>query len=88
MLVDFSEACMTHEVFVAAQIVRRGRGYPQYANCQHYNGNEIGPRTLLKTVNIPFSLWLIKPCPGGTRDLDEINYNKELSTARVKVECA
>lgn len=30
----------------------------------------------------------MKPYPEGTRDRDKINFNKELSSARVKVECA
>ena len=30
----------------------------------------------------------MKPLSRGTRDLDEINFNKELSSARVKGECA
>lgn len=34
------------------------------------------------------SPWLQKPYPEGTRDPGEINFNKELSSARVKIECA
>ncbi|CAH3143890.1 unnamed protein product [Porites lobata] len=30
----------------------------------------------------------MKPYPEGTRDRDQIKFNKELSFARVKVECA
>jgi len=30
----------------------------------------------------------MKPYPEGTRDRDEIRFNKQLSSARVKVECA
>jgi len=36
----------------------------------------------------PLSPWLMKPYPEGTRDPDEIAFNKELSSARVQVECA
>lgn len=36
----------------------------------------------------PISPWLQKPFPEATRDRTEIKFNKELSSARVKVECA
>jgi len=36
----------------------------------------------------PLSPWLMKPYPEGTRDPDGISFNKELSPARVQVECA
>ena len=36
----------------------------------------------------PLSRWLQKPYPEGTRDPNEIQFNYELSAARVKVECA
>ena len=36
----------------------------------------------------PLSGWLIKPFPKGTNDPQEIEFNKELSSAHVKVECA
>lgn len=32
--------------------------------------------------------WLIKPYPGATLDPGEITFNKELSSARVAIECA
>ena len=51
------------------------------------NGQEIGPY-LVGDSAYPMSPWLIKPYPEGTRDRDEIRFNKELSSARVKVECA
>lgn len=36
----------------------------------------------------PLCPWLMKPYPEGTRDPVEINFNRQLSSARVKVECA
>ena len=36
----------------------------------------------------PLSPWLQKPYPEGTRDPGEKRFNKELSSARVVVECA
>lgn len=36
----------------------------------------------------PLSTWLLKPYPETTNNLDEIEFNKELSRARVSVECA
>ena len=51
------------------------------------SGREIGPY-LVGNSAYPLSPWLMKPFPDGTRDPDEIRFNKELSSARVKVECA
>jgi len=36
----------------------------------------------------PLGPWLQKPFPEATRDRDEIAFNKELTAARVSVECA
>ena len=36
----------------------------------------------------PISPWLMKPYPEATRDPGEITFNKELSSARVTIECA
>ena len=36
----------------------------------------------------PLSPWLQKPYPEGTSDPGEIQFNRELSSARVVVECA
>lgn len=51
------------------------------------DGNEIGPY-LLGDSAYPVSPWLMKPYPEGTRDRREITFNKEVSSGRVKVECA
>ena len=50
-------------------------------------GHEIGP-FLLGDSAYPISLWLQKPFPEATRDRSEIHFNRELSSARVKRECA
>ena len=51
------------------------------------NGNEIGPYLLGDSAYL-LSPWLMKPYPEGTQDPREITFNKELSSGRVKVECA
>ena len=51
------------------------------------DGHEIGPY-LLGDSAYPISPWLQKPFPEAARDLSEIRFNRELSSARVKIECA
>ena len=51
------------------------------------NGQEIGPY-LVGDSAYPLSPWWMKPYPEGTRDRNEVKFNKKLSSARVKVECA
>ena len=51
------------------------------------DGHEIGPY-LFGNSAYPSSPWLQKPFPEATRDRSEIQFNRELSSARVKVECA
>ena len=50
-------------------------------------GHEIQPY-LVGDSAYPLSRWLQKPYPKGTRDPSEIQFNKQLYAARVKVECA
>ena len=50
-------------------------------------GREITPY-LVGDSAYPLSPWLMKPYPKGTRDPNEIALNKELSSARLQVECA
>ena len=50
-------------------------------------GQEIGPYLVGDSAYL-LSQWLTKPFPEGTRDRDEIKFNRQLSSARVKVECA
>ena len=50
-------------------------------------GSEIRP-VLLGDSAYPLSMWLLKPYHEGTNDPEGINFNKELSRARVSVECA
>ena len=50
-------------------------------------GHEIQPY-LVGDSAYPLSRWLQKPYPEGTRDRSEIHFNRQLSSARVKVECA
>ena len=49
--------------------------------------NRIGPY-LVEDSAYPLGPWLLKPFPEATRNPREIAFNKELSSARVKVECA
>ena len=50
-------------------------------------GNQLRPY-LLGDSAYPLSNWLLKPFPYGTNDPREREFNEELSSARVKVECA
>ena len=50
-------------------------------------GHEIQPY-LVGDSAYPLSPWLQKPYPEGTIDPSEIQFNKQMSAARVKVECA
>ena len=59
------------------------REVPTYNIGQHY----IQPY-LVGDSAYPLSPWLQKPHPDGTRNAYEIRFNKELSSPRVKVECA
>ena len=43
---------------------------------------------LVRDRAYPISPWLMKPSPEATRDPGEITFNKELSSARVAIECA
>lgn len=78
-----------------ARVLRRSaifrkaeRGEILSAPTVHINGrHELRPY-LVGDSAYPLSPWLMKPYPEGTRDRDEIKFNKELSSARVKVECA
>lgn len=49
--------------------------------------SRIGPY-LVGDSAYPLGPWLLKPFPEATRNPREIAFNKELSSARVKVECA
>ena len=51
------------------------------------DGHEID-RYALRYRAYPMSPWLQKPFPESTKECSEIQFNRELSSARVKVECA
>ena len=70
---------------IDARVFRRAEGGDiLIAPTVNINGNEIhvGPY-LVGDSAYPLSPWLMKPYPEGTRDRDEIKFNKELSSARV-----
>ena len=54
--------------------------------CHRFDGSDIQPY-LVGDSAYPLFPWLQKPFPGGTRDLDEIGFNGELSSARLQVKC-
>ena len=58
-----------------------------YLGLHVIGGHEIQPY-LVGDSAYPLSYWFQKPYPEGTRDLNEIQFNKQLSAARVKEECA
>lgn len=66
---------------------RSERGKIFIASIAHVAGREI-TSYLVRDSAYPLSSWLMKRYPEGTRDPDEIAFNKELSSARVQVECA
>lgn len=67
--------------------IRAERGDILTVPTTNVGGQEIRPY-LVGDSAYPLSPWLIKPFPEGTQDPDEIHFNRELSAARVKVECA
>ena len=72
----------------SASFRKAERGEILSAPTVHTNGrHELRPY-LVEDSAYPLSPWLMKPYPEGTRDRDEIKFIKELSSARVKVECA
>ena len=58
-----------------------------YLGLHVIGGHEIQPY-LVGDSAYPISYWFQKPYLEGTRDLSEIQFNKQLSAARVKEECA
>lgn len=77
-----------------SRVLRNSSLYRQITNNELLLGpavrvgaREIKP-LLLGDSAYPLSSWLLKPFHEGTNDPEEINFNKELSRARVSVECA
>lgn len=77
-----------------SRVLRNSSLYRRITNNELFLGptvrvgrREIRP-VLLGDSAYPLSTWLLKPYHEGTNDPEEINFNKELSRARVSVECA
>ena len=84
----FLVACMMREFLETHLFIDRAEhGDVPAAPIQVIGGHEIQPY-LVGDSAYPLSRWLQKPYPEGTRDPSEIQFNKQLSAARVKVECA
>ena len=76
------------------RVVRNSSLYRRIANNElllgptvRVDGRDITP-VLSGDSAYPLSTWLLKPYQEGTNDPEEVNFNKELSHARVLVECA
>ena len=77
-----------------ARVLRNSRLYVRAENKEilseptlSIEGHEIGPY-VVGDSGFPLSRWLQKPFAEHTNDSEEIRFNKELSSAHVKVECA
>ena len=86
MPVDFLAVCMTRVLWRSTLFRRAEQGDILTAPAKNVDGHEIRPY-LVGDSTYPLSPWLMKPYPEGTRDPDKISFNRQLSSARVKVEC-